>query len=428
MILDRTIAPDFKLQNSFEFLKAKQEILSNGIEFYSLKNENQRMVKLELVFDAGYSHHQNSIIPTAVSQLLFEGTNSHSSKEIAQLIEANGGFYDASCGPDNMSITAYVLESNIDPILAILNEVIYEANFPKTEIEKYIHIQKQKFLVNKEKVSFIARNQFNDLIYPEGHPYHSAIKLEDFDLIIQESILEFYFEFIVNRPFRLYVSGCISDTIKTSLQKSFGNSEKKTKERTIALPPLKEVDERLNYIEKEGALQSAIRIGGVSISKTHQDYPKLFILNTILGGYFGSRLMMNIREEKGYTYGIGSGIAANRLTASFFISTEVGAEYTEATIQEIEKELNKLKAELIPEEELQLVKNYIIGSLMRNFDGAFDAMDRFKALNELGLTYSYYDNLFEVLNKTTAKELMILSKKYFNFEEMIKVVVGKNKK
>ena len=179
-------------------------------------------------------------------------------------------------------------------------------------------------------------------------------------------------------------------------------------------------------IEKEDAIQSAIRVGNVSIGRQHKDFPKLYLANTLLGGYFGSRLMNNIREDKGYTYGIGSGLISMKHLAYFVISTEVGSEVTNNTLYEIELEMNKMCDELVNEKELELVKNYVLGNIMRGFDGAFAAMDRFCMLNNAGLGYDYYLNLINTINKISAIEIRDVCREYLQFEKMKKVIVGKN--
>jgi predicted Zn-dependent peptidase len=183
--------------------------------------------------------------------------------------------------------------------------------------------------------------------------------------------------------------------------------------------------EKLHYTERKDALQSAIRIGMPSINRTHPDFIGLQILNTVLGGYFGSRLMANIREEKGYTYGIGSGIASLQHAGYFFIGTEVGVDVTQNTLTEIEKEVNTLKTELIPQQELALVKNYLMGSLLGSLENAFSHADKFKNLHFYGLDYSYYDRYIETVKNINPNELMALANKYWDYDSFYKIVVGK---
>jgi zinc protease len=181
----------------------------------------------------------------------------------------------------------------------------------------------------------------------------------------------------------------------------------------------------LYYTEKPQALQSAIRMGLPMINRTHPDFPSLQVLNTVFGGYFGSRLMANIREDKGYTYGIGSGISSLKNGGAFYIATEVGADVCKAAVDEIEKEVNRLKTELIPEEELALVRNYMLGSLLGSLENVFSHADKFKSLYFAGLDYSYYDRYTRIIKDITAEELQALANKYFKFDEFYKVIVGK---
>ena len=180
------------------------------------------------------------------------------------------------------------------------------------------------------------------------------------------------------------------------------------------------------YEEKPGAIQSGIRIGRVlNVKYGSNEFFKLQIINTILGGYFGSRLMSNIREDKGYTYGIGSAVVSMEDAIFFFISAEVGADVTNETLQEVYFELNRLCDDLVPKEELVMVKNYMLGSMLKSSDGPFSMADKYKSVYLKGEDLSFYDRYISMINKVTSEELLTVAKKYFNPEEMLEVVVGK---
>lgn len=424
-MINRKLAPEFTLDYQFKYSKAEIVDLKNNQRLYYVPSLNQQMIKLELVFNAGFVNHQNSIIPTTVAQLLFDGTIRRNSNEIANLIEGEGAFYDATCSAETFSITVYVLKNNLEKVLEVVTDVIKNASFPEIEIDKFVKIQKQKFLVNKEKVSFLARNKFSEAIYPKGSSYHSALNEADFDLINRDELIGFHKSFIKANTFRVYSAGALDKKSISTIDNYIG-ALMVNENPAQSISFVKPVDDfKIQLIKKEQSLQSGIRIGKLLIPKTHKDFPKLFLLNTIFGGYFGSRLMTNIREDKGYTYGIGSGLSSNKKESTFFITTEVGSDYTQATIAEIEKEMEKLQKQLVSESELDLVKNYLFGSFMRNFDGAFEAIDRFKAINELGMDYSYYEFLFSEIKNASSESLREMAKKYFNFDKMVKVVAGK---
>ena len=180
-----------------------------------------------------------------------------------------------------------------------------------------------------------------------------------------------------------------------------------------------------SVIEKKGAVQNAIRMGKRVFNRNHPDYPKMTILNTILGGYFGSRLMSNIREDKGYTYGIGSGLVSLQLDGYFYIATEVGADVCQAAINEINKELTVLCETEVGSDELNLVKNYLFGAFQRSIDGPFALADRFKTLLLSGLSFDYYYKYLETVKNVSGKELLEMAQRHLPPSQMTLITVGK---
>jgi predicted Zn-dependent peptidase len=183
--------------------------------------------------------------------------------------------------------------------------------------------------------------------------------------------------------------------------------------------------QRTHFIEKPDAIQSAVRVGRLLFNKKDPDYFKFQVLNTVLGGYFGSRLMANIREDKGYTYGIGSGLASLVNGGYFFISTEVGVDVTNNTLSEIYKEIKLLREQPVNNEELETVRNYVLGQFLRSVDGPYSLADKFKAIWEFGLGYDYFENYFKAVKTITPKEIQELANKYLQEEDLIELVVGK---
>ncbi|WP_370526579.1 M16 family metallopeptidase [Pedobacter sp. HDW13] len=222
----------------------------------------------------------------------------------------------------------------------------------------------------------------------------------------------------------IVVSGKFDTTGFNLLDSSFGYNWEKSEvvKNTFSFNP---TEKQFVYKEKPEALQSAIRIGQLAINRKHKDFPGLQILNTVLGGYFGSRLMANIREDKGYTYGIGSGISSLQQAGYLFISTEVGADVCGAALTEIYKEIDLLKTTLIGEEELNLVRNYMLGSMLGSLENVFSHADKFKNIYFSGLDYDYYSRYIETVKTITAEELLALANKYFTTESFTEVVIGK---
>jgi zinc protease len=184
------------------------------------------------------------------------------------------------------------------------------------------------------------------------------------------------------------------------------------------------IDQKKNFIKKEGALQSAVRIGKKLFTREHKDYHGMLVLNTVLGGYFGSRLMANIREDKGYTYGIGSAAASMAKEGYFVIATEVGVNVCNDAIKEIYFEIDRLRNELIPESELETVRNYMLGSFLRSIDGPFELADKFKNIMFHNLGYDYYQNFLKTVRTITPTELQNLAQKYLLEDSLYELVVG----
>lgn len=422
--MDRTIAPKVKVSEDFNYVKVKSEQLDNGIPLYYIHQPEMDIIKLECIFKGGMSTQKKPLLAKAVAELLKEGTATYSSEQIAAQIEAKGAFLDTSAKADFISISLYTLADQLIHLLPTLRSIITEANFPEEELQDFIDNNKQKFAVNKEKVGFLAKNEFMQQLFGQNHPYNDKLALEDFDSISRADLQEYYADYIQNKSFSVMLSGKVGEDEKYILNQHFGSLDLTTsKNEGMDFKPLENPNKRVK-VEKKGASQAALRLGKLSIGKQHEDFPALFFLNTLFGGFFGSRLMTNIREEKGYTYGIGSGLVSLKEAAYFFISSEIGANYVEETLAEIQKEMSRLSEELITEEELNLVKRYLQGSLMRSFDGPFSAIDRYKSLHLLGLSYSYYDNLWHEFSKMTAEKLQATAKKYMKFDDLSIIIAG----
>ena len=241
----------------------------------------------------------------------------------------------------------------------------------------------------------------------------------------REDLVSFYNEKYKSAAYQIYLSGKVTDDVLNTVREVFNQPFVESKESFESILPEEPSSSEMKLIEKKDSIQSAIRLGAVTINRRHPDFPALFMANTILGGYFGSRLMSNIREDKGYTYGIGSGVIHLEDLSYFIISTEVGSEVTAATMKEIEFEMNQLHTELVSEEELKLVKNYILGNVMKGFDGSFSAMSRFQMLNHHGLGYDYYENFIEEIKRMNPLNIQVVARSYMDYSRLKKIVVGK---
>tara|TARA_B110000046_G_scaffold28052_1_gene28869 strand:+ start:189576 stop:190853 length:1278 start_codon:yes stop_codon:yes gene_type:complete len=424
-MIDRSVAPNQQEIEKIEFAEAQTVVFSSGIQCHSVVQEDCKVVKLELEFEAGSKFQDKALIATMVNNLILEGCERYSAYEIASFFDNEGAFIDTSCSADKASLVLHCLERSIPKLVPYLQEVLSTANFPQKEIENYLKISAQKFEVNREKVGWVARNEFMEELLGKGHPYCWKLKANNYVDVQRDDLISFYNEKYKSTAFQIYVSGKVTSEVLKTIEEVFNSASIRPSKSIDRLAMAEPSASKMKLIEKKGAIQSAIRLGALTINRRHADFPFLFVANTVLGGYFGSRLMTNIREDKGYTYGIGSGVIHLDDLSYFIVSTEVGGEVTGATLKEIEIEMNQLQNVLVSQEELKLVKNYILGNIMKGFDGSFSAMARFQMLNHNGLGYSYYETLIQKIKEMKAKEIQVAARKYLVYSDLKKIVVGK---
>lgn len=425
-MINRTIAPPYHPINHVDFIHADKKQLSNGIEVYTVNAGSQELVRFELIFKAGMYYQPKVLIASSANNLIETGSKNYTADEVSERIDYYGGFLELTTGQDYASITLYTLNKYINETFKVIEDIVKYPTFPQNEFDIYINNKKQKHLVNSQKVSVLVRRRFNELLFGENHPYGFEVSDKDFDEINVSAVKDFFNKHYHSGNCTIVVAGNIPTDLFDKMNELFGK-DKWGSNQTINEQKfeIKSDEERFHLVKKDDAIQSAIRIGRILFNKTHPDYFNFQVLNTILGGYFGSRLMANIREDKGYTYGIGSGLTSLLNGGYFYISTEVGADVTQKALDEIYKEINILRTDLISEEELTTVKNYILGQLLRSIDGPFALADKFKNAWMFGLDYTYYDNYFNAIQNVTSNQLRDIANKYLQEKDLIECVAGK---
>jgi len=423
MSINRLQAPQFTTSFSFPAIAPEQHILPNQLPLFVINAGSQALCKIEMVFNAGNYFETGALIAKATNSLMREGTTSKSAGEIAELLDYYGAFLETAVYKDKASVILYSLNKHLSKTLPVMMDIIQNAIFPEKELTLYKTNQKQKFLVNQQKVDFVARNHFNALLFKDT-PYDQFAEAENYDKLTQAQLQSFFKERYANHASYMVIAGNIAPDVLNQVIDAAGSLPLKTENKV--LPYVNAISGRQElFIEKKDAMQSAIRIGRRLFNKNHSDYFGMQLLNTILGGYFGSRLMSNIREDKGYTYGIGSGVASLLHDGFFYISTEVGVDVTKATLTEIYKEIEILQQNLVTNEELELVKNYLLGTFLRSVDGPFAMSDKFTSIKDYGLTNEFYINYVNYIKQAKAEDLLLLAQKYLNKNDLSELVVGK---
>jgi predicted Zn-dependent peptidase len=308
----------------------------------------------------------------------------------------------------------------MDQLIPIIEEALYHANFPETELIQLKAERKQHLMVSLEKVSTLAQRGLQEHLF-KGTPYGRINQPDDFDGVTRTDIQAFFETYFKKGLRKINWVGNPSAAQLDRILQCFSRWTKEVK----PLPPINYMPsiERIE-VKKADAVQTGIRMGKILFDRSHPDYHKMTVVNTILGEYFGSRLMSNIREDKGYTYGIGSYLGENQSNGYFVIATEVGNEFLADTLVQINAEIERMRTELVPQDELSLVKNYLSGQFLRSADGPFAMMDLFTMVEIRGLDYSFYQNALSTIEEITSEEIMETASNHLNSEEMLIVTAG----
>ena len=424
-MIDRKKAPKFNEINNFNTFQAEERKLDNNIPVHIINAGTQDIVKLDLVFEAGIWHQSKMVQASTTSSLLNSGSEKYNELQIAQQIDYYGAYLDFNVDRDFAHVTLYTLKKYFAETIKILDDILKNPTFPEAEFKVLLNKSKTQFVVDSTKVKTIAGREFSKLLFGENHPYGAMAELIDFDNIKINDLRQFHKDFYTPENCKIIISGKVDNDIFSILNSHLGNNWNGKKIHTDNDFILKTSNTKENIFLKDDAVQSALRIGRIMFSRNHPDYVGMQVLNTVLGGYFGSRLMKNIREDKGYTYGIGSVVLPMKHNGYFAIVSEVNASVCKNAVSEIYKEISLLRDELISNDELQLVKNYIKGDIVKSFDGPFAIAGKYKLLIENDLTPKYFDQFVNSINEITNKELIKLAQKYLSTDGLIDVIAGK---
>lgn len=422
--LNRNFAPGIKPFKDINYQQPAIHQLDNGIPVYQLQTGTQDIVKIEFIFNAGIYYDQKSLVSWFTNKMLKEGTQNYSANQIAEKVDYYGAHLELSADKDMAYITLYTLNKYLSDVLPVVEEVIFYPTFPENELNIKIQNKKQEFIVNSKKVRNLARWKFNEIIFGENHPYGKFLNTDDYDAIERDDLIAYHKNNYFISECKIIAAGNIRRDMISVLNKYFGNHTDANIRKVQNTVPIVTSKLHMVHYKKEDALQSAIRIGRKLFNKKHPDFLKLKVLNTILGGYFGSRLMTNIREDKGYTYGIGSAVVSMQHSGYFFIASEVGADVTQNAINEIYREIDILQNDKVPESEFKLVKNYMLGSFLRSIDGPFALSENFKGLIEYGLDYNYLKSFIDIVNDINTDEILSLAQRYLDKNSLFELKVG----
>lgn len=421
--MNRRIAPQTQQIDVLKIPDIQSFSLDNGLKVFGVYSAHD-VLKVDFVFDAGKWYEEKNLVADFTNQLIREGTRNKTSLEINEMLDFYGANLECQSYFSNAGYQLYALSKNVPKLLPLIQELFTEAVFPAHEVDLYKSNRKEKHLQRLAKTDYAANRIFLQNMWGKNHPYGRVTEVDDIEVIHPDLLSAYYRQHYNASNCFIILSGKFDETIIKQLNDLFGNKKwtgQKTTERQHQREAKIELD---TFQDKENSVQCSLMVGNASISKDNPEFDELTVVNTLLGGYFGSRLMANIREEKGYTYGIYSSLTAYKHGGIFEISTDIGKEYREATLREIQKEILSIQTELVDEDELQTVKNYMSGKILRSVDGALRFSDVLKGLLLFDRKPESLSDYLKTIQQISRERVAELAQKHLDFGKMYKVAVG----
>lgn len=425
MILSKNNFPPILPIGKIVLPEPEKLILKNGIPVYFFSGAKNNIISIELLFDAGRWAEKSPLMAKSCAAMLKSGTANKSAFEMADKIDFYGSTIKASVGYNTFSVQLFCLHRYLNESLPLLSEILNDVIFPDEEINLYKQNSLSQLKMNQEKTDFVADMAFKKLLFGDEHPYGYETTDDRINNINRNNIVDYYVNNICPEKCAIFISGNITPAIEKALEHYFKEIVwTKNKALPSAAFEIQASAEKKFYLEKKGAVQASLNIGKVLFNMSEPNYPEFLLANTILGGYFGSRLMTKIREEKGYTYGIHSGLQSLKHSGVFCIQTEIGVEHKTNCLADIYGELTKMCTDLVSEREITLARNYLLGKFLTRTDGPFNRTEQYKKYYIEGISVTKFEDFVEKIRLCNAKLVRNLCEQYLNPNTFTEVVVG----
>ncbi len=425
--IDRTQAPVAGPLNNISLPDVSHAQLSNGVDLHMIQHGNVDVVTLQAIFNAGKGHQTQAGLTNFTARNMQEGTHSYTGLELAHKLDEYGCWLGHNTGEEYVSFQLTTLSANVPQCLELIKEVMFMPVFPEDKFDSMRQRTLQKLSIESQKTRYQAKRLFGQLMYGQDHPYGMHVGPEQIEQLSLQAIRQYHQNFFFPGNYILTAVGKFNEEDLVDIADQILGVDS-TRE-PVQSPSYAERMSTIfqpgrTYYDMDG-MQATIRLGHLAFDRSHPDFYAMHIVNTILGGYFGSRLMQNIREEKGYTYGIYSAWVSLAHGGYFVVESDIGNEYIEPTIEEVRKEMNTLAQQPISGEELNLVKNYLLGRSISERETPFQLSDILRFSLVSGISFEELDRKFEVIRQIQPEDVQRLAAQYFRPDELLEVVCGK---
>ncbi len=424
-MLNRKIMPDIGTIDHIKIPQYETFQLENGVPLHIYKAGTQPVVKLDIVFRGGRTSETQRLAAAAAIKQLREGTTTRTSAEIAEYLDFYGGTLYPTDSMDSTGFTLYCLSKHLESILILVVDLLCNPVFPENELQTYIANSQHGLRIDLDKNDTMAYRIATAAVFGDEHPYGYNSTEEMYGKLTREHLVEYRNENFVAENCFIVASGQIEDTEIALFNRFLSQIPKSgVAQKEIILPAKKPYTDRILHQSKKKSLQSAICLTRPFVTRTHPDFIDCSILNVVFGGYFGSRLMSNIREDKGYTYGIYSSIGRMKHEGYWLVSAEVGKKVAKKALHEIYFEMERLQNERIGDEEMSLVRNYLMGQYLQQLDGVFSTSNVMRELINVDLPMSFYEKTIARIKTISPERLQELAQQYLQKDAFYEAVVG----
>lgn len=404
--------------------------LPNGLKVLLLEDHRVPFVTYELGIKCGEAQDPKDLpgLASVTADMLTEGTDKHSSKEIASIIDSIGGALHGDATADFTLVTGSVLSKNQPQLLSMLSDIIQHPTFPEDELKLERANMLEELKMKRSNPSFLADERFQKVVFGE-HPYAVVAatpeSIEHFD---RATLTQFHkTHYLPNDTTLVIVGDFQADKLKKLIAEDFGNWQRGTLPGPIEAKAPARTERTIYLVDRPGSVQSSLRMGNIALKKTDPDYYAAVVANQILGGSPMSRLFLNIREQKGYTYGAYSGFVMHVQPGAFNASAEVRTPVTAPALKEFLYELNRIRTTSPTSEEMANAKNYVVGSFQSGFETQSDIGRRLLDCQLYDLPSDYLSTYAEKILAVTPEQVQKIAQKYMDLNDLAIVVVGDGK-
>ena len=410
--------------------RAEEATLKNGLQVLLLRSTKVPTFNMQMVVLSGgladpADYHG---LANFTASLLREGTTKRSSKEISEQVDALGATLNATSGFSSLTSTVSTagLVENLDQTLDLFADVIRNPTFPQAEVARYKTRTLSQLQFQRSIPQFLAAEQFSRAIYGTNHPASFiAPPTESLSKINSKDLADFHAKYYrPNNAILAIVGDVTMKEILPKIEKAFGDWEKGDVPATTIPAAPAQSESRIYLIDRPGSVQTVLQLGTLGIERTSPDYFAVLLADRVLGGGPSGRLFLNLREDKGYTYGAYSNFGGSKFRGTWISSSEVRTDVTEGAMKEFMFELNRLRTDKVPEAELENAKRAIIGSFALSLEQPQALLQNIITQKLYNLPADYWDTYPQKVTAITADDVQRVAQKYIDLGHLQVVAVG----